>query len=267
MIIRGTGLHRGEPAHVELLRSAGPVRLRAGGVEATLDALVADGARRSTTVSTTDGRLRIAMVEHLFAALGAARIREGLVVSVEGPELPLVDGGALLWLDALAGMNLPPSPPSLVVVRSGEVAIGTSVYGFEPPRHADEVTVEVVVDFGDDRLERRAVWTGDQDDFRERIAPARTFGFARELGELACAGLARHVEPESVVVVDDERILARGAPFAADEPARHKLLDLVGDLYVHGGPPAGVVRAVRPGHAATHAAVREALGRGYLCST
>src|SRR5690606_8548586 len=117
------------------------------------------------------------------------------------------------------------------------------------------------------RLERHAAWRGDPDDFRERIAPARTFGFAHELDSLLARDLARHVDPASVVVLAVDRVLSAGPPFRADEPARHKLLDLIGDLYAHGGPPAGTVHAIRPGHAATHEAVRRALEEGIVLVT
>jgi UDP-3-O-acyl-N-acetylglucosamine deacetylase len=68
------------------------------------------------------------------------------------------------------------------------------------------------------------------------------------------------------VVIAEDAIHAAGAPFAPDEPARHKLLDLVGDMYLYGGPPRGRVRAFRPGHAATHAAMARALDLGVLAT-
>jgi UDP-3-O-[3-hydroxymyristoyl] N-acetylglucosamine deacetylase len=69
-----------------------------------------------------------------------------------------------------------------------------------------------------------------------------------------------------MVVVIGAEILAAGRPFAPDEPARHKLLDLVGDLFLYGGPPRGSVAAYRPGHWATHEAVRRAREAGVLVS-
>ena len=114
-----------------------------------------------------------------------------------------------------------------------------------------------------ERRRRHASWDGAPASFRSSFAPARTFGFFREVASLAERGLASHVAAESVVVIGDD-ILSAGRPFSADEPARHKLLDLAGDLYLHGGPPLGRVRAIRPGHAATHEAVRRALETGIL---
>jgi hypothetical protein len=93
---------------------------------------------------------------------------------------------------------------------------------------------------------------------------ARAFGFAHEVDALAARGLASHVAQESVVVITTDGVLSAGPRFRPDEPARHELLDLVGDLDVHGGPSVGSVRAVRPGHAATHEAVRRALAEDLL---
>ncbi|MBX3260283.1 MAG: UDP-3-O-acyl-N-acetylglucosamine deacetylase [Labilithrix sp.] len=265
--LTGRGLHRGAPASVRFTRAPGAVRLRRRGVEARLAELVMDGSSRSTSATTRDGRIAIGTVEHLFAALGAMSIRDGVVVEIDGPEVPLLDGGAAAFLDALAPLELGPSPPSLAVVRAGTIDVGASRYEVRPPERPGEVRVEVEVDFDDLRLERHARWGGDAADFRARVAPARTFGFEHEVEELLARGLASHVARESVVVIARDAILSAGRPFRSDEPARHKLLDLVGDLYAHGGPPSGSVRATRPGHAATHEAMRRGLAEGLLMLT
>lgn len=257
-MIRGFGLHRGQPGAVRFVRADGPVRIRVNELEAAVEAMTADGAARSTTV--TSGALRVQTVEHLFAALEARSIRDGLVIEVEGPELPLVDGGARAFADALGELAPGPRPR---VVGTATIDVGDSTYAFAP---GDAVHVEVAIDFGDARIAPFAAWDGDAEDFRLRIAPARTFAFAHELGALLERGLAQHVTPESVIVFAPDTIHVAGAPYAADEPARHKLLDLLGDLYVHGGAPIGAIRATRPGHAATHEAMRRAWAEGVLSS-
>lgn len=265
----GRGLHTGAPASVRFVREAGAVRLRSGEAEARIAELVVEGSGRATTATTRDARLRVGTVEHLFSALGAMSIRDGVVVEIDGPEIPIVDGGARAFCDALAALRFGASPPTLRIVREGTIEVGRSRYEFRPPEPASatSVTVEVIVEFDDVRLASRAEWLGDAVDFRDRIAPARTFGFEHELGELLARGLASHVPRESVVLVGDTEIHSAGMPFSADEPARHKLLDLVGDLYVHGGPCHGHLRAIRPGHAATHEAVRRGLAAGLLMIT
>jgi UDP-3-O-[3-hydroxymyristoyl] N-acetylglucosamine deacetylase len=67
-----------------------------------------------------------------------------------------------------------------------------------------------------------------------------------------------------MVLEDGGGVEPPGAPARPDEFARHKLLDLVGDLYLYGGPPRGTLRATRPGHGATHRAMTEALDRGIV---
>ena len=251
--LEGFGLHRAKPARVDFARCEGPSRLN--GVP--LDRWRPVPSERSTAIAYGDRT--IATVEHLFAAIAVLRARDGLAVTVDGPEVPLLDGGALAFVDAIGAIA--PAAPSLVVARDWEIAVGDARYSF---RRADGMIVEVVVDFDDARLAPRARWEGDPEDFRARIAPARTFGFEREVEMLLARGLASHVSPESVVVLGEGRVLSAGRPFTADEPARHKLLDLIGDLGVHGGPPMGHVEAVRPGHASTHEAVARAIAEGAL---
>ncbi|HEY8079054.1 MAG TPA: UDP-3-O-acyl-N-acetylglucosamine deacetylase [Labilithrix sp.] len=257
--IVGRGLHGGAPSSVRFARCDGPAILRSAGCEVAIADLRVLATERSTTLGA--GGVRVATVEHLFAALAALGARSGFAIDVDGPEIPLAGGGAAELFDAIASLALPAEPPSIVVARAGEIAVGDARYRFE---EGDGVDVEVEVDFDDARLAKHARWRGDAADFRVRIATARTFGFAREVDALLARGLASHVTPESVVVVCEDRVLSAGAPFAADEPARHKLLDLVGDMYAHGGPPRGRVRATRPGHAATNEAMLAALSMGLV---
>jgi UDP-3-O-[3-hydroxymyristoyl] N-acetylglucosamine deacetylase len=260
--VRGVGLHTGAESRVTLRTEPGPVRLRSAGDEAAIVDLVVASTERSTAVAASGG-LRVGTVEHLFAALAGLAVYEGAVIDVDGPELPLLDGGASAWCDAIAsiGLGTVPGAPALRVVRAGVVDVGSSRHEFLP---GSEVRVEVHVELEDERLEAEASWAGDAGDFRRRIAPARTFAREADIGPLVEGGLARYVEPSSVVVLASGAVHHAGRSFLPDEPARHKLLDLIGDLYLHGGPPFGLVRARRPGHAANAAAMKRALAEGIL---
>jgi UDP-3-O-[3-hydroxymyristoyl] N-acetylglucosamine deacetylase len=243
-VIAGRGLHRGEEATLRLRPAEGPVTLNGVAIRD----LVLTSTARSTSVNG------IGTVEHLFAALEAKSIREGLAISLEGPEMPLADGGALAFFDAIPEVAAGARP---IIVQDAII----DGYTF---RRAPTVTIEVAVDFADERIAPRASWHGDPADFRARIAPARTFGFEHELGALLERGLASHVRPETVLVFTSGEVLCAGRPYAADEPARHKLLDLLGDLYLHGGAPIGFLRAERPGHERTHRIMRRALDAGVV---
>jgi UDP-3-O-[3-hydroxymyristoyl] N-acetylglucosamine deacetylase len=259
----GYGLHTGAPVRVVLeRRRGGGVFVCAGGQQAAISELSVASTNRATTVEARGGHIRIATVEHALAALAGLAHYDGLAIHVEGPEMPLLGGGSREWCDALGELDLTTATaPPMRITRRAVVRAGTSTYEFTP---GEVIDVAVRVDFGDARLAPEAVWQGDGPDFRRRIAPARTFAFERDLDELAKSGLARHVAPEAVVVVTPHAILSAGEPFAEDEPARHKLLDLLGDLYLQGGVPLGRIRAERPGHAANARAFASARAEGVL---
>ena len=253
VVLEGYGLHTGEASRVTLQSSEGPVRIRRAPHEAEVGALRVEETRWCTRVRDAGGALRLATVEHLFAALAGLGVRGGVLVDVEGPELPLLDGAASAWCDALARLGAAECTPMsdfaaarARVRRAGVVEVGESRYSFEP---GEGVAVSVRFVSDDPRLEGDAAWFGDRDDFRARIAPARTFAFARDVAEIARLGLARHVDPSAAVLITPSGILG-ATSVSPDEPARHKLLDLIGDLYLYGGPPIGRVHAVRPGHTA-----------------
>jgi len=260
MVLEGVALHSGARARVTLLARPGPVGVSAGDLDVPIEDFTVASTVRATTIVALGGRVRVAMVEHAFAALAGLGIRDGLTLVVEGPELPLLDGGAGEWCEAAQSLALPKSDPPLRVARAGAVEVGTSRYEFHP---ADDIDVEVRLVLDHPRVTREARWTGDAADFRARIAPARTFVLASEIDSLSRQGLIRHVDPRSVVVLSAKGVHCTG-PFAEDEPARHKLLDLVGDAYLVGGPPVGRMCAVRPGHAANAAAFRQACAEGIL---
>jgi UDP-3-O-[3-hydroxymyristoyl] N-acetylglucosamine deacetylase len=261
VIVEGVGLHTGSPVRVALHGCAGPVQLRGKGVAVTLDELSVVSTRRATTVQARGGGLRTRTVEHALAALAGLGVYEGVALQIDGPEMPLLDGGAMAWCDAVKQLGVEAGRPRLRVARRAVIYVGASRYEWAP---ADAVDVEVRLEIDDARLTLHARWAGDPDDFYGRIAPARTFAVSGEIEELLRQGLARHVDPASVVVIAPDAIHHAGRPFSPDEPARHKLLDLVGDLYLYGGPPLGRVSALRPGHAANTRAILQARDAGVL---
>jgi UDP-3-O-[3-hydroxymyristoyl] N-acetylglucosamine deacetylase len=260
--LEGTGLHTGAPVRVCLRACDEPaVRLETQGHSARIDELEVVSTARATTVQPRHGGPKVGTVEHAFAAFAGLGVRSGVAIFVDGPELPLLDGTARPWCDALAQLSPPRQAPKLRVLRPYAIDVGPSRYEFAP---GDGVDVEVVLQLDDPRLATTARWSGDPDDFVTRIAPARTFAMLEEVEQLLRRGLARHVDPGSVVLIAPDAIHHSGKPFFPDEPARHKLLDLLGDLYLKGGPPVGRIVAHRPGHAANARALARAIEDGAL---
>jgi UDP-3-O-[3-hydroxymyristoyl] N-acetylglucosamine deacetylase len=260
VVREGVGLHSGTAARVTLRETAGPCAFHRAGREVAVVLARVVGTVRATTLDVMGER--VSTVEHLLAACGGLGLHEGLAIEVKGSELPLLDGAARAWCDALEELGVCATESGIEIVRDADVQVDESRYSF---RRAVGVRVAVTIDFGDARLAPFAEWNGDPRDFVERIAPARTFAFEHEIEGLADRGLGSHVTPSSVVVVGKESIFFDGPAFLADEPARHKLLDLVGDLFLHGGPPRGALSAHRPGHRATSAAMHVALESGIIC--
>ena len=262
-VLRGVALHRGGPATVRIEAAAGPITIVQRGVEASLADLQIARADRGVTLASSDGRVRVDLVEHLFAALGGLGVRAGVRITIDDDELPLLDGGARLFADAILELDLAPEAThrTLLITQNASISRGNALYDFAP---GGEIALHVGVEFRAPIGRENATWSGDAADFLERIAPARTFGWADEHAALRASGRAAAIDLDAVLVYDDEGAIAGCRPATKDEAARHKLLDLIGDLAIHGGPPRGSLIAQRPGHAATHAVVAEALASGVL---
>lgn len=254
----GPALHAGGFSAVVLMRRPGPLAFRQHGVEIALDDLRVD--RTDQGVAVTGGGVRVDLVEHLCAAIGGLGIDQGLRVDVFGPEVPLLDGGALRFARALRQLHLPACPRRVRIVKPAAFQLEGAEYRFAP---SEETRLCVEVEFDHPLVEgKRAQWQGDPDDFLTRVAPARTFGFRRDVSRLRAAGRARSVDPRSVVVLEDDGTSLSEPPPGRDECVRHKLLDLIGDLTIAGGVPLGVIEARRPGHRATHAVMSMAWAQG-----
>lgn len=223
-------------------------------------------ADRGVAVMPARGGWRIDSVEHLLGALAGLGIRTGLLAKVTGPEVPLLDGSARMLANALCRQGHCVSEPRLRVARSGQIVVGAASYRFDL---APRVEVEVVVDFSSRGLGReRAVWNGDATVFLREIAPARTFGFLSEHRSLLAADRAKGADPASVLVFDAlGRVLGSEHTATPGALARHKLLDLLGDFYLLGGPPVGKTTAELPGHQVNLEALRRALTEQIVIDT
>jgi UDP-3-O-[3-hydroxymyristoyl] N-acetylglucosamine deacetylase len=259
----GVGLHSGQRTSLSLLRIAGPLTLVIDGQPATLRELELARADHGVAVRRRGASAELDLVEHLFAAFAGLSVRSGVAVEVTGPEVPLLDGGAFELGQAISMLRPPRQPAELVIERAGEIRCGEARYLFEP---GPDTLVEVEIEFERGRIGRQtASFDGNPKRFLSEIAPARTFGFKDDAELLRARGRARHVDLSSVIVLEESgETLGPGPPPLRNELARHKLLDLLGDLFFHGGPPRGRLFAHRPGHGRTHAALRDALDQGLL---
>jgi UDP-3-O-[3-hydroxymyristoyl] N-acetylglucosamine deacetylase len=185
------------------------------------------------------GDRRLATVEHLLAALVGCGVTQALI-QVEGPELPLLDGSARPWVELIeaAGLHgLGTSAPLSPLRRPVTVHGGG---GFVTAIPAEQVHLGAAIEFGEAAIGRQlfALPLTPQA-FVAEVAPARTFGLRSQVDQLRAAGLIRGGALDNALVCDGDRWLNPPLRFD-DEPVRHKILDLLGDLALIGLPRAQV---------------------------
>lgn len=249
--VRGRGIHGGLPCTVSLHARPGPVRFLRGGreLEPLAQRVV---ATRGCTVLGADG-VRLAVVEHLLAALHARDVWSGLMIEVDGDELPILDGSAAPWDEALK--QLPPFPAAPPPARLRGEAGGPAGAHAVLRDGSRSLSCRIAYDHPALREQR---WSGGPERWPELLS-ARTFGFEREAAALRAAGLAAGAGDENAIVFGDEG--PRVALRSPDEPVRHKALDALGDLYLLGRPFDGALVIDRGGHTLHHALMSDILVR------
>jgi UDP-3-O-acyl N-acetylglucosamine deacetylase len=216
---------------------------------------VAASERRTALAS---GALRIETVEHCLAAAAALEL-DDLMVELEGPELPIGDGSFAPFVEALdrAGVRLQEGDPTAVVPRR-RVAVEAAGASYTVQEASQlELDVFVSVDHPEAGPGRWAGTPSGQT-FRTGLAPARTYGFFREVETLRARGLLQGATADCAVILFDDGTLSTALRWP-DELVRHKAGDLLGDLALVGGRLRARVEARQPNHRGNLACVRAIL--------
>jgi len=249
-VISGYGIHGGRHAKVFFHHSAGPVSFLKNKVliPAKIESVVA--TPRSTVLGKDNNN--IAVVEHLLAALHTLNIWSGLIIEVQGDELPILDGSAIEWYEAIKDIKAASiNPEPLVLKKTIRIDRNGSTLKAEP----GEQILTVEVDYEHKAIGKQS-WTGKHRDFHE-LLKARTFGFLKDAKALQAAGLATRAKMENVIIYDDVGALQELR--YQNEAVRHKALDAVGDLYLLGSPLEARLEIFRGSHSAHVKFVREIL--------
>ncbi|MFM2158853.1 MAG: hypothetical protein RLZZ124_1327 [Cyanobacteriota bacterium] len=256
---RGVGLHSGAAARVRLEPSERP-GYHVGWLDGPPQPLqTLHPAQVCETQLCTALQLeqrRLATVEHLLAALAGVGITAATLL-VEGQEIPLLDGSAQPWVEAIAEAGLQPlgqRQPAPVLTAPITLQHGSS---FATALPSDQLRVGAAIDFPQAAIGRQ-LFTLEltPETFVREIAPARTFGFREQVEQLRAAGLIQGGALDNALVCDGDGWLNPPLRYP-DEPVRHKLLDLLGDLALAGLPQAQVF-AFRGSHG-LHTALAAAL--------
>jgi len=249
--ITGIGLHSGIYTRVAL--HPAPAGSGITFVRADLQGLRIPALQASTTAldyATTVGKddVSVGTVEHLLAAIVAYGVTD-LDIHIDGPEVPIIDGSALPFMhliDAAGTRELGADMAVLRIAEPIEVVDGDKSIRITP---SNRLVIKYRIEFDHPTIGRQSYHFDFRDDnFLRKIAPARTFGFIRDVEKLRAVGLARGGSVENAIVLDDRGVVNGPLRFR-DEFVRHKILDLVGDLALIGRPIVGEITAHRAGHA------------------
>src|SRR5213082_2995803 len=252
--LTGTALHTGEKVTLRLLPA--PVdhgikfKRKDLADEPTIDAKITNlkTVERATTIG--DGAVRVHTVEHVLSALSAMGV-DNAIVEMDANEPPIGDGSAQPYVDLIkkAGVTAQEQPRKFFDVRE--------------PMHMESKTGALLVLLPDDtfRISCTQAEPNNRFDkflstkirpaiFEREIAPARTFVYYEDVQPLMEKNLIKGGSLENAIVIRGDAVLSKEALRFADEFARHKILDIIGDIALIGTRIRGHIIAVKPGHAA-----------------
>ena len=262
--ISGIGLHGGAPARLVLVpgeAGGGIVFHRVDlGASARIPArfdFVADTRLCTLLADPAAPEVRVGTVEHLMAAIASAGI-DDLLIEIDGPEVPILDGSARPFVSLLteAGrVERGRVATAIAVRRPIRVEDGAAFACLLP---AAAFALDLSIDFAASAIGRQSIVLDPltEQGVQAELADARTFTLLSEIDRLRDAGLARGGSLDNAVVVDGGRVLNPSGLRMRDEFVRHKALDAVGDLRLAGGPILGRYVAHRAGHGLNNRVLR-----------
>ena len=264
--LRGPGLFTGEIAELILEpaeANSGILFIREqDGRRAPIPALVSQVMKRPRRTCIHNGTLCVETIEHVMASLSGMGINNATITVRGGNsgEVPMGDGSAKPFVDLIedAGIVEQTAPIDPLVIRKPIHITDGKASLAALPGPLDRL--EVIYDFEAPMPIGHQIFAFHlgEDNFAADIAPARTFVFEAEAHELRARGMGLHLTPQDLLVLSDRGPIDNRYRFP-DECARHKALDLIGDLYLAGRPIRGRIVAHRSGHNLNHQLVRRLL--------
>jgi len=256
----GVGIHQGEQAKLTI-RPASPctgiVFVRTD-LDEAIPARTENAHDLAMATSLARGGAAAGTVEHVLAALAGLGVSNAFV-DLDGPEVPILDGSALPFVQMIQRAGIEDQRVSLAEIRLKDVIRVADGGRSIELRPAHRLTVDYRIHFSSAAVgEQHFSGPLTPERFATAIAPARTFGFLDEVEALRARGLGKGATLENCIVVDGERVVSGELRFA-DEFVRHKVLDLLGDLALLEYPVRAGVVANKAGHALHVAAIQKLL--------
>ncbi|MEX0775434.1 MAG: UDP-3-O-acyl-N-acetylglucosamine deacetylase [Phycisphaeraceae bacterium] len=265
--ITGKGLFTGQSVKVTFRPAPdnhGIIFVRVDKQGAQVPALIGYVERRARRTALRNGPAVVETTEHVMSALAGLGI-DNLLIELDASELPGLDGSALPYVQALqsAGLKEGVEPRRTLVLNEPIVIKRDGAMIAAVPAQEPGLSLLYELDYAAHPAIGRQLGSftlASADDYVQQIAPARTFVLEEEAKALHAAGLGTHLTTRDVLVFDKSGPIDNSQRFA-DEPVRHKILDLIGDLYLMGAPIQARIVAARSGHALNQALTRELVKR------
>lgn len=278
--VSGKGLHTGvhvtatfKPAEVNTGYRIKRIDLEGEPIIEALAENVTETTRGTVVSSKTDKNVKVSTIEHALAALYTAGI-DNCLIEVDAAELPILDGSAIIYCDKIeeVGIQEQEEEKEYYVVKK-------RIKVFDPETGSslivlpdDELSMDVMIEFNSPVLSNQFASLEHVSAFKNEIAASRTFVFVREILPLLQMNLIKGGDLDNAIVIHDKEMPKEDLDRLADlmnvprkqvselgylnnkplvyknEPARHKLLDLLGDLSLIGRPLKGRIVATKPGH-------------------
>src|SRR5688500_14966001 len=247
----GIGLHSGKKVTLSLRPAAADTgitfrRLDLGGLQVPAKVSHVGGINLATGLR--GDAVRVDTVEHLLAAFVSLGV-DNVIVELNSPEVPIMDGSAAPFIYLIQEAGIKPLTSArryLKVLRPISLSRGDKRIAVYPSDHF-KVTYSIAFDHPLLRHQSRTIRMSE-DAFVDEIAPARTFGFLKEVEMMRQQGLALGGSLENAIVIGDTGVLNNALRYE-DEFVRHKILDVIGDMALVGYPLIGHLVAHRGGHA------------------
>ena len=250
---RGVGIHSGKTVNMKLLPAEpnhGIVfrRMDAGGKEVKALNVFVNELVLSTSLQ--DGDVKVSTVEHLMSAFSALGI-DNIVVELDSFEVPIMDGSSspFVFLVQAAGIEEQNASKNFIVIKKPiKVKRGDS-WAELSPYNGFKISIEI--DFDHEKVkesgQKISIDFSNQSYLKE-ISRARTFGYMRDLETLKAANRALGASPENAIALTDDDILNEDGLRYSNEFVKHKVLDIVGDLYLLGANVIGHYEGFKTGH-------------------
>ena len=234
---------------------------------------------RGTVIA--QGDVKVSTIEHAMAALYASGI-DNCLIEIDGPEMPILDGSAQIFINEIGKVGLQEqSAPKDYLRIDHELVIDGPKGEHIVLSPADELTFDITIAFESKMLASQSAQLADLKQFADEVASARTFVFVRDVQPLFELGYIKGGDLDNAIVIYENQLPQEKLDFIADEMgvphmdatrlgylnrrpltwpnemARHKLLDIIGDLALVGRPLLAHVSALRPGHTINNKVARE----------